>query len=133
MKNRDNGFYWVRFEGEVLIAEYIGLSWYITQCSCPVLENKLDFIDENKINPPSEMLPDDDIVGIKHAYSHKGYVGCECFEPRDNCFYGKIEHISHLVTYEADDVKDLKSAFIEAVDDHIAFCEEKGCDPRKTI
>ncbi|KJU84966.1 HicB family protein [Candidatus Magnetobacterium bavaricum] len=41
-------------------------------------------------------------------------------------FYGRIEAIDDLVTFEGDSVDDLKTAFHEAVDDYLLLCDEVG-------
>ena len=58
--------------------------------------------------------------------SYKDYIGSVGFSSEDEVFYGKIEHINDLITFESDNAHDLKKAFEEAVDDYITFCEEKG-------
>ena len=63
---------------------------------------------------------------------HKNYYGSVDVSTEDNCLYGKIEFINALVTYEAENIPDLKTAFIEAVDDYIATCEQQGYPPEKT-
>lgn len=50
----------------------------------------------------------------------------------DGIFCGTINGINDLVTFEADNFKDLKAAFEEAVDDYLVFCEECGKVPEKT-
>lgn len=38
-------------------------------------------------------------------------------------FFGTIENISDLVTFESDNAKDLEREFHAAVDDYIEFCK----------
>ena len=47
----------------------------------------------------------------------------------DNTFYGKVEFIRALVSYEGQDVKTLRNAFEEAVDDYIQTCKAQGKYP----
>jgi len=62
---------------------------------------------------------------------YKDYIGSVSFSAEDEVFYGKIEHINDLITFESDNAHDLKKAFEVSVDDYLAFCEEKGVKPDK--
>ena len=66
-----------------------------------------------------------------NTLSYKEYVGSVSFSAEDEVFYGKIEHINDLVTFESDNAHDLKKAFEEAVDDYITICGQKGVQPEK--
>jgi predicted HicB family RNase H-like nuclease len=66
-----------------------------------------------------------------NSLTYKDYLGYVSFSAEDEVFYGKIEHIYDLITFESDNAHGLKKAFEEAVDDYIAFCEEKGIKPNK--
>ena len=68
-----------------------------------------------------------------NSLSYKNYIGTVSFSSEDEVFYGKIEHINDLITFESDNAHDLKKSFEEAVDDYIAFCKEKGIKPEKTF
>ncbi|MBR3745578.1 MAG: hypothetical protein IKN27_01295 [Selenomonadaceae bacterium] len=41
-------------------------------------------------------------------------------------FFGTIENISDLVTFESDDAEELEREFHTAVDDYIEFCKATG-------
>lgn len=60
---------------------------------------------------------------------HNGYFGSIEYSPDDEVFYGKLEFIRDLVTFEAVDAKGLKAAFEEAVDDYLALCAEQRRQP----
>ena len=62
---------------------------------------------------------------------YKDYIGSVSFSSEDEVFYGKIEHINDLISFESDNVPGLKKAFEESVNDYIAFCEAKGVKPDK--
>jgi predicted HicB family RNase H-like nuclease len=66
-----------------------------------------------------------------NSLTYKDYIGSVSFSCEDEIFYGKIEHINDLITFESDNAHDLKKAFEEAVDDYIAFCKENGVTPDK--
>ena len=52
---------------------------------------------------------------MKDVLKYKDYIGSAHYSAEDESFYGKLEGIEDLITFEADNVKDLKSAFREAV------------------
>ena len=60
---------------------------------------------------------------------HKGYFGSVSYDDEDRIFYGKVEFIRSLISYEGDDVKSLRSNFCEAVDDYLALAQEKNIAP----
>lgn len=60
---------------------------------------------------------------------YKDYLGSIEVSIEDDCLYGKILHVEDLITYEADNPKNLEAAFISAVDDYLEFCEEQGKTP----
>jgi predicted HicB family RNase H-like nuclease len=66
-----------------------------------------------------------------NSLTYKDYLGSVSFSAEEEVFYGKIEHINDLITFESDNAHDLKKAFEEAVDDYISFCEEKGVKPNR--
>jgi predicted HicB family RNase H-like nuclease len=57
---------------------------------------------------------------------YKDYIGSVHFNAEDEVFYGKIEGIEDLVSFEGTSVVELKKAFNEAVDDYLRLCEEAG-------
>jgi predicted HicB family RNase H-like nuclease len=63
---------------------------------------------------------------MKNILRRKGFLGSVHFSTEDECFFGKIEGIDDLVTFEAQDVKELKKAFQEAVEDYKKLCKLKG-------
>nr|DAI29972.1 MAG TPA: putative nuclease of the RNAse H fold, HicB family [Caudoviricetes sp.] len=63
---------------------------------------------------------------------YKGYFTQLKVSIDDNVLYGKIEGINDLVTFECETVQEAESAFREAVDDYLIFCEENGLEPDKT-
>lgn len=64
---------------------------------------------------------------------YNGYIGSVDFSEEDGCLYGKILHINDLVTYEAQTVPELVTAFKESVEDYLATCAEVGKDPDKSF
>ena len=64
--------------------------------------------------------------------TYKGYLGSVAFSEKDNVFFGKIEGINRLVDFEGESVQELTTAFHEAVDDYLAYCEDEGIEPDKS-
>jgi predicted HicB family RNase H-like nuclease len=50
-------------------------------------------------------------VTMKDVLNYKGFIGSVHFSADDNIFYGKIEGITDLVTFESETVKELTEAF----------------------
>ena len=67
-----------------------------------------------------------------NTLKYKGYVGSVAYSEPDKVFFGTLEGISDLVTYEGESVQELTAAFHEAVDDYLIFCEEHGVKPEKS-
>jgi predicted HicB family RNase H-like nuclease len=65
--------------------------------------------------------------------TYKGIIGSVEFSSEDDCFFGKLEGISDLVTFEGDSVSSLKAGFQEAVDDYLALCASTGKTPEKSF
>ena len=69
---------------------------------------------------------------MNNTLSYKGFLGSVSISEEDNVFFGKVEGIDALVNFEGDTVAELKTAFHEAVDDYLAFCEREGIEPHKS-
>jgi predicted HicB family RNase H-like nuclease len=65
--------------------------------------------------------------------SYRGYLGSVEFDEAERIFYGRLEFIRALVSYEAKDAEGLVRAFHEAVDDYLAQCEEQGAAPERPL
>jgi len=56
----------------------------------------------------------------------RDFIGSVHFSAEDEVFYGRIEGINDLVTFEASTVTKLKKAFKAAVEDYVGLCKEAG-------
>lgn len=64
---------------------------------------------------------------------HKGYIGTVEYSEEDDCLYGKVQGVSNAyITYEGNNIAELKHDFEGAVDDYIAACEARGEEPKKS-
>jgi len=68
---------------------------------------------------------------VKYVVSvnYKGYFA-DIFENRE-CYYGQIDDISDLVTFEGFTVFQAEVEFEKAVDRYLKFCERVGKEPDK--
>ncbi len=66
---------------------------------------------------------------MKDLIHYNGYYGSVHFNAQDLFFYGKIEFIRALVSYEATDAKGIKKEFERAVDDYLDLCAEQQIEP----
>jgi predicted HicB family RNase H-like nuclease len=68
---------------------------------------------------------------MKDMMRYKNYHGSVHYSDDDKIFYGKVEFIRALVSYEGTDVRSLRDAFEEAVDDYLETCKEQGKEPEQ--
>ena len=69
---------------------------------------------------------------MKDLLLHEGFLGSVHFSPQDSCFFGKIEGIDDLVTFEGRSVDEIKKAFQEAVVDYKTLCVSLGKPMQKS-
>lgn len=60
---------------------------------------------------------------MKDTMQHKGFLATVHFSADDEVFFGKIEEIDDLVSFEGRSVAELKKAFHSAVEDYLDICE----------
>jgi len=63
---------------------------------------------------------------MKDVLIYKDYIGSVHFNAEDEVFFGKIEGVEDLITFEGNSVLEVKRAFEEAVNDYIELCKENG-------
>lgn len=61
---------------------------------------------------------------MKNILKYKEFIATVHFSTEDEVFYGKIEGINDLVTFEGSTVSELKNAYQEAVDGYIDLCHQ---------
>ncbi|MEA5515882.1 type II toxin-antitoxin system HicB family antitoxin [Nodularia sp. UHCC 0506] len=62
---------------------------------------------------------------------YKGYEAIVEFDDEAEIFHGEIVNIRDVVTFQGDNVKDLKQAFEDSIEDYLDFCRERGEEPEK--
>lgn len=69
---------------------------------------------------------------MKDVLIYNDFIGSVHYSTEDETFFGKLEGVDDLVTFEGQSVEELKSAFEEAVEDYIALCKEVQKEPHKS-
>lgn len=69
---------------------------------------------------------------MTNLLTYKNYHASVQFSTDDSVFFGKINGISDLISFEGTSVDELKEAFENAVDDYIELCEITGKNPEKS-
>lgn len=62
---------------------------------------------------------------MNNIMEYKGYTGSVEFSEKDGVFYGKVQGIRSLVSYEGTTAAELVSDFHASVDDYLAAREEE--------
>ena len=68
-------------------------------------------------------------MAVNNIMEYKGYVGSVEFSEPDGIFFGKVQGIRSLISYEGTNASELVSDFHNAVDDYLALCEAEGTTP----
>ncbi len=68
---------------------------------------------------------------MKESMKYKGYYGSIHYDVDEPIFYGELEFIKALVSYEAKGAAGIKKAFEEAVDDYLSMCRKEHIEPEK--
>lgn len=69
---------------------------------------------------------------MSNTIEYKGYIGSVEYSNEDKCFFGKVEMIDDLITFEASTVDDMDKNFQESVDDYIDTCTKLGRQAQKS-
>ena len=57
---------------------------------------------------------------------YEGFIGSVHFAAEDRVFYGKVEGVNDLITFEGSTVNELEEGFKYMVDEHIKDCTTKN-------
>ncbi len=66
-----------------------------------------------------------------NTLEYNGYIDTIEYPQEDKCFFGKLDMINDLVTFEANNANDLEENFKNTVDEYIETCKELGREPKK--
>ncbi|TGK31118.1 type II toxin-antitoxin system HicB family antitoxin [Leptospira gomenensis] len=70
---------------------------------------------------------------MKDIIEYNGFLGSVHFDADDEVFFGRIEGIEDLVSFEGKSVKQLKKAFQESVDDYLVLCQKAKKSPERSF
>lgn len=68
---------------------------------------------------------------MNNTMEYRDYIGSIEFSEEDCIFYGKVQGIRALISYEGSTAQELVDDFHGAVDDYLALCEAEGKEPEK--
>ena len=66
---------------------------------------------------------------MNSVMEYKGYAGSVEFSEKDELFFGKVQGIRSLISYEGTTAQELINDFHQAVDNYLLACEEDGVKP----
>jgi len=69
---------------------------------------------------------------MKDVLNYKGFIGSVHFSTDDKVFFGKIEGVNDLITFEGQSVDELVNAFQYVVDEHVKDCANDNLDVEKS-
>jgi len=61
---------------------------------------------------------------MKDKLKFKEFIGSAQYSAKDEVYYGKIEGINDLVSFEGNTLNKLRWAFKEAVNDYVGLCKD---------
>ncbi|WP_041619215.1 type II toxin-antitoxin system HicB family antitoxin [Stanieria cyanosphaera] len=70
---------------------------------------------------------------MKNLMEYKGYLGSVDYNDEDKIFYGRVEYIRSLISYEGHDVESLRNSFQEAVDDYLELVRNQNIEPEQSF
>ena len=66
---------------------------------------------------------------MKNTMNYKGYIGSVEFSENDCLFFGKVQGIRSLISYEGQTATELVNDFHDAVDEYLELCREEHTEP----
>ena len=69
---------------------------------------------------------------MKDKIRYKGFIGSVHYASEDSVFYGKVEGVNDLITFEGATVNELEEGFKYMVDEHIKDCTRNNIQPEKS-
>ena len=70
---------------------------------------------------------------MNNKIEYKGYIGSVEFSEEDCLFYGKVQGIKSLISYEGQTASELIEDFHGAIDDYLLSCSKEGKSPEKAF
>ena len=66
---------------------------------------------------------------MNNIMEYKGYIGSVEFSEQDGLFFGKVQGIRSLISYEGFTAAELVADFHGAVDDYLSLCQAENTAP----
>ncbi len=66
-----------------------------------------------------------------NTMTYKGYAARVEYSEVDECFIGHIAGIRDIIGFHGESVAELRSAFVDAVDDYLDTCAKLGHEPNR--
>ena len=70
---------------------------------------------------------------MKNLMKYKNYYGSVEFDEESMIFYGKVQFIRSLISYEGETAQEILSSFHEAVDDYLMTCTQRKTEPEQSF
>jgi predicted HicB family RNase H-like nuclease len=68
---------------------------------------------------------------MNNMMQYREYFASINYSNEDQIFYGKVEYIRSLISFEGEDIPSLRANFEAAIDDYLALCKDRGIIPEK--
>ena len=68
---------------------------------------------------------------MSNMLNYKGYNGTVEYDAEDDLLIGHIVGINDSINYHGSSVEEIRSSFIDAVENYLSLCEEIGKTPEK--
>lgn len=68
---------------------------------------------------------------MNNTIEYRGYIGSVEFSAEDGVFFGRVQGVRSLISYEGTNAAELLADFHGAVDDYLELCAEEGVEPEK--
>jgi len=62
---------------------------------------------------------------------YKNYIGHVVFDDEADIFHGEVINTKDVITFQGTTVDEVKQAFVDSIEDYLAFCAERGESPEK--
>ena len=63
---------------------------------------------------------------MNNILNYKNFIATVQFSEEDEAFIGHVEGIDSVVSFEGQNVEELKQAFKDAIESYLDFCKRKG-------
>lgn len=66
------------------------------------------------------------------SITYKGYTGSVEYSPEDKCFFGEVQGIPSLISYEGQTLEELEADFRDSIDYYLELCERNHYTPERS-